>query len=94
MSGILGRSVFVRRQERRRAAVGFRDDPELHARAESIAGKNSPAMFEAQFVFNAVTCVYVAPIAGDVLNKKGQRVVPAGPEMRLGPPASAPPYRG
>ena len=78
MSGILGRSVFVRQQERRRAAVGFRDDPELHARAESIAGKNSPAMFEAEFVFKAVVLVEFAPIPRNVTNEKGQRVIPTG----------------
>lgn len=66
----------------------------VSAIAEDVSGQQTPTVVEAQFVFNAVTCVYVAPIAGDVLNKKGQRVVPAGPEMRLGPPASARPYRG
>lgn len=37
-------SVFVRQKKGRHAVVGFRDDPELHARTECVRGKQTPAV--------------------------------------------------
>ena len=73
-------SVFFRQKKGGHAAVGFRDDPGLHARAERVSGQQTPAVLQAEFVLVSVVLVYFAPIACDVADEVGERVIPGCPE--------------
>ena len=90
--GFWAESVFVRQQERRHAAVGFRDDPDLTP-VLSYSGKNLQAMFEAEFVFKAVVFVELPQSPETCLTRKASGSSPLA-EMRLTLQASPRPYRG
>jgi hypothetical protein len=56
-------SIFFWQQNRGHAAVGFRDDPDSGSVREPIARKDSPAVFEGEFVFTAIVFVQFAPVS-------------------------------
>src|ERR1019366_10257090 len=77
-------SIFLRQQERSRAPVALRDDPKLHARAQSVTGKNSPAALQAQLVFVNVLGGQFTPIARQVPLQKRERRFSRCPECFQG----------
>ena len=79
-AGVFNTSIFGWQQECRRASIGFRDDPELHARAESVTGENSPIVLEAEFVLSHIIVIEFSPVASEMSLQKGERVLTAGLE--------------
>jgi|HubBroStandDraft_2_1064218.scaffolds.fasta_scaffold295612_2 hypothetical protein len=60
-SGVI--SIFAWQQNRGRAPVSFRNDPDFSSAVEGVRGEQPKPMNETEFVLAAVVFVYVSPVS-------------------------------
>jgi hypothetical protein len=56
-------SIFLWQQNRGRATVGLRDDPDARPVPEPIAGQDSPSAFQTEFVLANIVLVQFAAVS-------------------------------
>jgi|ERR1017187_7265445 hypothetical protein len=68
-------SIFLWQQNRGRAAVRFRDDPDFGPTVKRVSGEQPKAVSKAEFVLAAVVLAYVSPVPGDMSDQIGHGII-------------------
>ena len=68
-------SVFLRQENRGRAAVRFRDDPDFPSAGKGVSREEPEPVDETEFVLATVVLVHVSPVSCDVSDQIGHGIV-------------------
>src|SRR3972149_5373278 len=63
-------SILLGEEERRRAPVRLRDDPDLHARPQGVGRQDAEPLPQGEFVLVTIGRAQLAPVAGRMAGKE------------------------